>query len=52
VTCKTCGTETKRWRQCPVKVCGCEIAYCDTCGGDQKAVQEMKDHIKGHLKAA
>ena len=40
-----CKKRMPRWRQCPEKSCGLEIAYCDEHGGDEMARKKMEAHI-------
>lgn len=48
-----CAAETNRWRACPDKSCGREIAYCTGHGGDERATAEMEKHVTDvHKKAA
>jgi hypothetical protein len=46
--CEGCGKEIDNWRSCPVKECPVETVFCTKCGGDDRAMVHMKDHIDGH----
>ena len=41
-----CEAKLNRWRSCPERSCGIDIAYCILHGKEERAVQEMEKHIK------
>lgn len=48
VPCDQCGQECPRWRSCPECGCSYEIAFCEKCGGDERAVERLLMHIATH----
>lgn len=43
-----CGAVVPLYRTCAFSSCKFELKYCKACGGDDRMMQEMQAHIKGH----
>jgi len=49
MNCFACNKECFSWRQCGAG-CSLNICYCNNCGGDARAAEEMENHVADEHK--